>query len=193
MSPKRPVLRSTALVAAGAFALHELRYLVGYPVSSEQTLAAQGHGYLSILGPLVVLIVGLAAGQLVASVARGSGRRARGTGFARIWLRATAALLSIYVVQEWLEGSLTAGHPDGLAGVFGAGGWSAFVLAVAIGAVIALALREVDGAIVLPSRRALPAGRARLQPHHRPARADLPSAGILARNLAGRAPPLSSA
>ncbi len=193
MSLRRPVLRSTALVGAGAFALHELRYLVGYPMSSEHALAAQGHGYLSILGPLLVVIVGLAAGQFVASVARGRGRGARGTGFARIWLRASAALLSIYVAQESLEGSLTAGHPDGLAGVFGAGGWSAFFLAVAIGALVALALHEADGPIVFSSRRALPAGRARLQPLKLPARADLPSAGVLGRNLAGRAPPLISA
>ncbi len=53
----------------------------------------------------------------------------------RTWLLVSAALIAIYTGQELAEGWLAASHPDGLAGVFGSGGWIAIPAALAFGAV----------------------------------------------------------
>ncbi len=56
----------------------------------------------------------------------------------RIWPLAAAALLGIYACQELVEGLVSHGHPSGLAGVFGAGGWVSIPLALALGGGMAL-------------------------------------------------------
>ena len=40
-----------------------------------------------------------------------------------LWLAGWAALVLIYATQETLEALLATGHPAGVAGVFGHGGW----------------------------------------------------------------------
>jgi hypothetical protein len=111
----------------------------------------------------------------------------------RTWLAAGASLSAIYVAQEITEGMLSDGHPPGLAGVVGSGGWTAFLLAFAVGAVIAFALRGAD-AIVLRASRDGGGPRPRCDFIFDPPRARDPRPlDAVARNLAGRGPPLISA
>lgn len=150
MTPRRWRPRAAALLAGGAFALHQLRYLVGYGAGSHHELAGQGHAYMALLAPLVAAALLLAAAEVCARLAgvRATGRSASPpAGFRRLWLAATGLLLAAYCVQESLEGALAPGHPAGLAALVGHGGWAAAPLAAALGLVVALALRGADRAI----------------------------------------------
>jgi hypothetical protein len=137
-------LRALLLLAAGSFAVHELRYLLAYHHRSERELALQGHAYLGVLAPVlgVLLVAALLrfAWRLLVG-ARGSTGAVAVPAFPRLWPAASACLAATYCVQEWLEGELYSGHPAGISGVFGHGGWTALLLALAVGAALALALR----------------------------------------------------
>src|SRR5260221_795756 len=63
------------LLPAAAFALHQLRYTLGYGSRANSVLAAQGHSYLNSMAPWLVLLVALGAGSLLvrASHARVTG------------------------------------------------------------------------------------------------------------------------
>jgi hypothetical protein len=117
----------------------------------------------------------------------------RPPGFVRLWLGASASLAAVYTIQEGLEGAFAPGHPAGVVGVFGHGGWTALLFALLLGAAIALLARIAHHAIELVARSAIRshAGRSpyRLRPGCRPRpgrRLD-----VLALHLAGRAPPAS--
>jgi len=188
--------RAAALLAGGAFALHQLRYLLGYSGRSHHELAAQGHAYMTFVAPLVAAVLLLAAADVVARLAG-----ARGPGSAgapapcvrRLWAVTAGFLFFAYCFQESLEGALVTGHPGGLAGVLGHGGWEAAPLAAAIGLVVALALRTADGAIELAAEPEL---RVRL-PRPQLTLAVLPTGHarggrLVGRQLGARAPPLAS-
>jgi hypothetical protein len=130
--------RSAALVALGALAVHQLRYLLAYGGAAHAELARQGHGYLTQVLPLVIgaAVAILAAGLVRAALGRGGGP-AVATGPARIALFA-AAIASAFAAQESVEGLLFAGHASGFAAVFAAGGWLALPLSLLFGAVAAL-------------------------------------------------------
>lgn len=189
-------LRATALLAVGAFALHQLRYALGYGDAAMQTLAAHGHGYLAFVTPLIALVVALAAGRFLAALAR-AGRTGRAGGrsgrFARVWLAASSVLFATYAGQELLEGALSAGHPGGIAAVVGGGGWWALPLAVVIGLLVALLMRGADACLALAARRRVGSRPRQPVSIRRPAPAELPVPRVPARHLAGRAPPLASA
>ena len=185
--------RAAALICVAALCLHELRFLAGYGRHADEALSAQGHAYLPFAGALAAGLLALAAGRL----ARGL-LRARRTGAAEAepprfrvaWAGASSCLLAIYVSQELLEGVLSAGHPEGIAGVLGNGGWVAVPLAVLLGALVALLLRGAGAVVAAAARSARRARlpRARLHaPRLRP-RAAAPRSPVLAR----RAPPLAS-
>jgi hypothetical protein len=148
-------VRLAAILALGAFALHQLRYLIAFGGSSSEELARQGHGYMAdwlpILGAFVLsaLIGTLIRGRLGARLVRASLPR-RAAIFA-------AALLAIFVTQESLEGLMAAGHPGGAAAVIASDGWLAIPLALALGFVAALlanALERIEVAIA--ARRTIP-------------------------------------
>jgi hypothetical protein len=185
--------RIAALLCAGALAVHELRYLLAFGAGSGRALAHDGHAYLSAINPLVALLVAGVLAQLMRLGARGAHAGARpATTFRRSWVQASAALLVVYAVQELVEGQLAAGHPAGLAALDGNGGLLAVPVALVIGAIVALFLREAPGAagrvrpgvaprcIIVTPARDVPAPAA---PAH-------PRMPLLARHLAGRAPPL---
>jgi hypothetical protein len=141
-------VRLAAILAVGAFALHQLRYLAASGASSPAGLA--GHGYMTdLMAPIAVLVLAGALATLIrgtegAAPARGPLRR-------RIALF-TAALLAIYVGQESLETLLTMGHSAGGVPVLAGGGWIAVPIALAIGAlsaVLARALEAVERAIAI--------------------------------------------
>jgi hypothetical protein len=200
----RRSLRGAALMPAAALAVHQLRYRLAFGARAPHELAAQGHAYLTTAAPCIVLLAALAIGATLgrlaqrwaAGAAASAGRSPRGTGV-RVWLLASLALIAIFTAQELLEGLLASGHPGGLAGAFGAGGWWALPLALLAGAVLALALRAERAA-----ERALAAAHAvvRLRaPRAEPLLGSAPPApslvapAPLAREAAGRAPPGAAA
>jgi hypothetical protein len=196
MRRQRSTLRAGALIAVSALALHELRYLIGYGHGADEAIAAQGHAYLPIAGGLVSLLLALAAAQLARALLaprRRPGGEPRPVPFWLAWALASAALLTVYAGQELTEGLLAAGHPGGLAAVAGHGGLVAVPLAAGFGLLVALALRGARAAIAaVASRRRAAAPRPRpilARPAPGPV---LAPDSVIARNLAGRAPPAVS-
>jgi len=180
--------RGAALLPAGALVVHQARYRLAFGAEAPQALAAQGHGYLSALVPWIALLAALALGATLGRLAR-LGRTPRAGAGPCTWLAATLALVAVYAGQELLEGLLAAGHPGGLAGVLGDGGWLALPLALAVGGLLALGLRAADAATLpdapaapRPPAPAAPLSLLLVEPFVRRARP-------LARAAAGRAPP----
>ncbi|HEY7120975.1 MAG TPA: hypothetical protein VH329_00320 [Solirubrobacterales bacterium] len=181
-------VRLAAILALGAFGLHQLRYTLAFGSSGE--FAEQGHRYMTALLPAIAV---LALAGFVATLIRGTeGASPSGTPLIRRVAVFAAALLAIYVAQESLEGILLAGHPAGVGAFLANGGWLALPIALAIGALSALlanALEGVERAIALVHaprvRSRAPAVRGRA----------LPARGIslltapLAFGLARRPPP----
>ncbi|MGA8924795.1 MAG: hypothetical protein WB462_01080 [Solirubrobacterales bacterium] len=146
--------RLAAILALGAFAVHQLRYLIAFGSSSSEELARQGHAYMAawlpILGVFTIsaLLGTLIRGRFGARLAKASLSR-RAAIFA-------AALLAIFVTQESLEGVLAAGHPGGVAAVLGYDGWLAIPLAAAVGFVAALLARALEQVeIAIRARRTI--------------------------------------
>lgn len=184
--------RGLLLLPAAAFAVHEGRYRLAYGPRADAALAAQGHSYLDSLAPWLVLLLGLALGAFLVRVARSVTGRADSRprrSLAALWTLSTASLVAIYAVQELLEGVFAAGHPGGLTGLFGNGGWWALVLAVVLGGAVAVLLRlasaVVDAAVRLTARPR----RRGTAPLVQPRSALLAPRGVLACAAAGRAPP----
>jgi hypothetical protein len=194
-------IRAAALMSAAVLAVHQLRFQLAFGAQADDRLAAQGHQYLGTLTPLAAMLVAIGAGLFLAELARawryGAGRhRARRPtlAFSALWLLAAVALLAIYASQELLEGALASGHPGGLAGVFGAGGFWAIPLSVMAGALVALALRASEAAIGLAAKRPAAARIDSPTPSPpRPHRTLLARSGPMAEAAPGRAPPLFAA
>jgi hypothetical protein len=182
------ILRMAALMGAGTFGVHQLRFAlpIGRGPGGSQTYG--GHGYLVAVAPLL-------AGLLLLAFAAGLARVARGVPepaprFRRLWAGASASLFAVYCAQESIEGMLTAGHPGGVAGVLGHGGWVALPLAIGAGLAIALVMRGAAAATALVAARApwtapAPVAAVRmLLPPPAPRRTQ-----ACARHLAARGPP----
>jgi hypothetical protein len=127
--------RGLLLLPAGAFVVHQARYMLAYGSSASAELTAQGHSYLDSLVPWFVLALGIGLALFLRRIVRGDVRTAR-VSAPGVWLLAWAGLLAIYSVQESLEATLVSGHPGGVGGVFGHGGW----WAVPVSAIVALAV-----------------------------------------------------
>lgn len=184
-----------ALMPAGAFAVHQLRYWLAFRGHAGAQLQAQGHSYLHSLAPWIVLLVAAAVGVFLRSVGRAlAGQRSlpRYTiSFGALWLLCAASLLAIYAAQELLEGLLATGHPAGLVGVFGYGGWWSAPAALAVGLVLAAAFhgaRWVLEQVADRSRRSAPRTDIRLRIRI-PRDAPLVPLAPLAGGWSGRGPP----
>jgi hypothetical protein len=177
---------------AAALAVHQLRYWLAYGPRANAELADQGHSYLHSLVPWAILGIAVGTGLFLRRLVRAARNRAEvraaGLPIGGLWLVTWASLVAIYATQETLEEFLATGHPAGIAGVFGHGGWwavpAAAVVAIAVVCLLVLArtlLRLVTAAAcrVLRERVVLlvPCGVAMVSP--RP----------LASSAAGRAPP----
>lgn len=184
-------LRFSALLSAGAFGVHQLRYFLAFGEDSQRALESSGHGYLMALEPLLALAFAFAVGQALWRIVSGRpgaalpSRRALGLMFG-------GALLAVFVGQELLEGRLAAGHASGLGAVVGSGGWIAAPIAFGIGAVLAACVAAAEG--VADSVRDLVGAPHRPQgdpaaPQARPAVVLDGPRSPLARRLAGRGPP----
>jgi hypothetical protein len=192
--------RVAALMPAAVLTVHQLRFQLAFGGQANAKLASEGHAYLGALAPLAAMLVAIAAGLFLARLAlaaRGDlSPGGDGLSFRRAWLIAAVALLAIYCAQELGEGLLISGHPGGLAGVFGEGGWLAVPLALALGAVVAAALRVSDAAVAWVASRAAArpaAATARPRAAVRPAPVFRFAPKPLAAAAAGRAPPAGPA
>lgn len=171
-------LRLAALMGAGTFAVHQLRYALSYGHE------VAGHGYLALAGPAVVGALLLAFAAALARIARRAEETAPRLG--PLWAGTTASLVLVYGAQESLEGIVTGRVP----GMFEHGGLVSLPLAAAIGLVIALIMRATAAA----TRLAAPAATRLRAAHPLPLRSVLPPwappiARACARHLAARGPP----
>jgi hypothetical protein len=134
-------LAHVALLPPAAFAVHQLRYLLAYGGQAGIELQRTGHSYLHSLVPWIVLLLALAAGGFLRALGRtfaGDTSVPRYTmSLAGMWLACSACLVVIFVCQEFLEGLFATGHPAGLAGIFGYGGWWSIPAALCVGLVLA--------------------------------------------------------
>ena len=160
-------LSGAALLPPAALAVHELRYLVVYGAGAGAELQRTGHSYLHSVVPWIVLLVALTVGGFLRSLGQAlSGQTSLPrytTSFVGLWLACAACLVGIFVCQECLEGLFATGHPTGLAGTFGYGGWWSVPAALAVGLVIAAGFhgaRWVLGEIVRRRSRIMVVRRA---------------------------------
>ncbi len=146
------------MVPAAAFAVHQLRYLLAYGGAAGVELQRQGHSYLHSLVPWIVLLFGLAVGGFLSALGRAMGghRSLPRYSFSLLglWLTCSACLLAIYVSQEFLEGLFATGHPAGLAGIFGYGGWWSVPAALCVGLVLAALFHGARWVLAEVARRA---------------------------------------
>lgn len=184
--------RGFGALLAGALLTHELRYqLAGHAPHAD------GHGYMArwelVLGALVVGLALEFGWRLRQLPGRDRVVPVPVPSVGRLWLVFSALLLTLVGGQELLE--LLASPPDPstggvLAQLLGDGGWWLAPTAIAIGGACALVLR---GAAVLAERLAglRPVRRPRATLMEPPRRAPLGAPrDVVARNLAGRGPPL---
>ena len=178
-------VRLAAILAAGAFGLHELRYLIGSGGPSTAEHAA--HGYMTdLLAPIAVLALAAA----LATVIRGT----EGAAAGRAPLGRRGALFSVYLGQESLESVLTAGHATIVHALIAGGGWLAAPLAIGLGALSALlasALERVEHAIAIAHARRLRSRPPAVRGRALPARGLRLTFAPLAFGLARRPPPPS--
>jgi hypothetical protein len=181
------------LMPAAALVVHQGRYSLAYGGRASTELAAQGHAYLHSVVPWTVLALGVGASMFLRRVARAARTGSSGTftrrSAAALWSMTTVSLLAIYVLQETLEALSVSGHPAGVSGVVGHGGWWAIPLAavVALGVV---ALLRLSGIVLrLASRLATSRARGRSVSLRLPRSIALVAPAPLALARAGRAPP----
>ena len=190
-------LARAAVVPAAAIAVHQLRYWLAFGSSAGIELQRQGHSYLHSVAPWIMVALAWAAGAFLSAVGRAMNGHTSapryGLTLVALWLICAASLVAIYSGQEFLEGLLATGHPAGLVGIFGYGGWWAIPAALCIGLVLAAllhgarwVLHEVAARHARGARAPSPAGSAL----PRPADVSLPRLAPLALGWCGRGPPV---
>jgi hypothetical protein len=133
-----PALRPATLIAAGAFAVHELSYLAG----PEAPHATWGHAYVAALLPALAI---LAALGLFVTIERGvAGRRTPAASPLTRVLTYAAAILALFLGQEAVEGLLAGADPVQIGAMFAAHGVVAIPLAFGFGFVAWLAMRGLE-------------------------------------------------
>lgn len=190
--------RGMALLPLAALAVHQLRYLLAFGAGAEQRLADEGHSYLGSIEAVAIVLCAVALGGFLTHLASAwCGHAAADAppprrGLLKLWAVSALVLAGIYTGQELLEGFLAAGHPPGIEGVLGHGGWLMAPLSLAIGGLLALLLRGAQAVLALVRRAvaARPRPAAEPAPRLRPSRVLLRRVDPLAGAAAGRAPPV---
>lgn len=148
--------RGIVFFPAAAYVVHDARYRLAYGAHASQALAAQGHGYLDSIVPWLGLVLAVGFGLFVCRVTRvaaGRGEVRSRRPFGTVWLLTSIGLITIYALQEAIEGLVADGHPGGIEGIFGHGGAWAIPVAVAAGLVVAVLLTISHAVIRAVSRR----------------------------------------
>ena len=184
------------LMPAAALAVHQLRYYLAYGSAAGAVLQRTGHSYLHSVVPWIVMLVALAIGGFLWALGRAMvGQTSLGrftVSFVGLWLACSACLVAIFATQEFLEGMFATGHPSGLVGIFGFGGWWSIPSAGCVGLVLAALFHGARWVLSEVAQRYLRAGRTRAV---RVAAAPRPSEVLVARlaplaeGWSGRGPP----
>jgi hypothetical protein len=189
-------LARVALVPPAALAVHQLRFLLAFGGSASEHLARQGHSYLDSFAPWIVVLLGLAVGGFLWAFGRAlGGQRSRSRytlSLAALWVVCSLCLVAIYVAQEFLEGLVATGHPAGLAGIFGYGGWWSIPAALCVGLVLAAVFhvaRWVLDEVAQRRRRVVCSSAPHRKTPPRPVEVVLPRLSPLAEGWSGRGPP----
>jgi hypothetical protein len=178
-------LRAGVLVLAGALAVHELRYLIAGRHEDGHV-----HAYMPWLVAGAAALLGLAVAEFAARLALRIRRRGATQVPAGLrWLTASVLLTAIFALQEVTERFIAHGRFDLADSLVVHGGWVALPLCFVIGAVIAVLLRGARALLTRAwgrtrARRAVVADATLRRPTPR-----APRVAVIARNLAGRAPP----
>ena len=197
---RRSVVRGLAKVALlppAALAVHQLRYYLAYGSAAGAELQRTGHSYLHSVVPWIVLLVALVCGGFLVALGRAvAGYRSVPRFCASLlglWLVCSACLVAIFVTQEFLEGLFATGHPTGLVGIFGFGGWWSIPAALCVGLVLAVLFHGARWVLDEVAQRW---ARARSRPVARVAASRRPSDALVARlaplaeGFSGRGPPV---
>jgi hypothetical protein len=189
-------LGRAVLVPAAALAVHQLRFMLAFGGHSGAVLARQGHAYLHSWVPWIMLMIGVAVGGFLWAIGRALAGNRSATRYAlslmALWMVCAACLVAIYVTQEFLEGLFATGHPAGLAGIFGYGGWWCVPAALAVGLVLAAIFHGARWVLDEVAQRVagVLVGRALgPPPPSRPRNSWLPRLSPLADGWSGRGPP----
>jgi hypothetical protein len=184
------------MVPVAALAVHQLRYWWAFGGSAGAQLQAQGHAYLHSLVPWIVLLAAVAVGTFLSAIGRALGgyvSLARYTlSFTALWLVCAISLVALYVGQEFLEGMFATGHPAGLDGIFGYGGWWSVPAALLVGLVLAAlfhAARWVIREVARRQARLRGVGARTLSSVRDPGAVSIPRLVPLADGWSGRGPP----
>lgn len=183
------------LIPAAALVVHQARFSLAYGMRANAELTAQGHSYLHSLVPWTILALGIGGSLFVRRVAQAARTGHSGT-FTRLsatvlWAITTVGLVAIYAVQETLEALTNSGHPAGVSGVLGHGGWYAIPAAAVVALAVVAVLRLGRAVLHLATRFAPPAARLYLPSLQAPFSVALVAATPLALAAAGRAPPVA--
>jgi hypothetical protein len=185
-----------ALMPAAAFAVHQLRYYLAYGSAAGAELQRTGHSYLHSVVPWIVALVAWVVGRFLWAAGRAfAGQRSRSrftVSFVGLWLACWACLVAIFATQESLEGLFATGHPAGLVGIFGFGGWWAIFAAGWVGLALAALFHGARWVLDEVAQRRMPALRTaavRAAAIRRPADALVARPVGLAEGWSGRGPP----
>lgn len=185
-----------ALGPAAALAVHQLRYWLAFGGGANAALARQGHSYLHSVVPWIILLAGVAVGGFLSALGRAAAGQRSAPRFTLsllgLWLLSATCLVAIFAGQEFLEGLFATGHPAGLAGIFGFGGWWAIPAAICVGLVLAVVfhgarwvLDEIAARCAGTPNHAASSGPEARQPLVLP-----PRLSPLAEGRSGRGPPV---
>ncbi|MGH2906715.1 MAG: hypothetical protein ACRDKI_08080 [Solirubrobacterales bacterium] len=179
-----------ALLCAGELAVHDLRYWIGIGAGPGSTGV---HAYLAIgdavVGMLLLAAITLFGRRLYRALTGRYADAIPNSGFFSIWAAFTAILTTTFVLQESFEG-IAAGAGTGSAPLIAQNGWIAPLLAAIVAALIALVVRAGEQLVRLAGDRTRRRWAALVEFSGRVA--PLPRLrSVIARNLAGRAPPLA--
>jgi hypothetical protein len=182
-------VRAAVLTLVGELAVHHGRFL--FATSEHEHELASAHRYFTGLVPVVGVLLFMGVVHFLVRLGRESEVARSGMPRVRaLWLANSLVLLGVFVTQESAETFFTHGHLPELGELFGAGGWTAILFAFVVGAVVALLLRGAVAVVAWArrsSRRRVRRGASSL-PVPRPVRL-VARESVLARRLAGRAPP----
>ena len=181
---------------AAAFGVHQLRYYLAYGSAAGAVLQRTGHSYLHSVVPWLVMLVALAAGGFLWRLGRAlAGQRSVSrytASLVGLWVVCSVCLVAIFATQEFLEGLFATGHPGGLVGIFGYGGWWSIPAAVCVGLVLAVLFHGARWVLeVVAHRHAGTRSRpvVRVAAARRPCGVLVPRLAPLAEGRSGRGPP----
>jgi hypothetical protein len=183
------------VLPAAALLVHQLRFQLAFGGRAGLELAREGHSYLHSATPWIVVLISIAGGAFLLSLGRAmSGQRSvprYSISFVALWIISSACLVAIYAAQELLEGFFAAGHPAGILGVFGYGGWWAIPASVCVGLVVAAICHGARWVLDEVVRLRSPAAAIAAAPFlpRLPGAALLPRTSPMALGCSGRGPP----